>query len=54
MIGFPLTVIGGIAGKNSGDGFDFPCRTNQVCAPISTLGEGACGLFACVDSLSVL
>ena len=33
-MGFPLTVIGGIFGKNTATDFDAPCRTKAVPRPI--------------------
>eukprot|EP00058_Branchiostoma_floridae_P011604 XP_002597092.1 hypothetical protein BRAFLDRAFT_105034 [Branchiostoma floridae] len=30
LVGFPLTVIGGIFGKNMADSFDAPCRTKNI------------------------
>ena len=29
-VGYPLTVIGGIFGKNWANGFDAPCRTKNI------------------------
>lgn len=34
LVGFPLTVIGGIFGKNTATDFDAPCRTKAVPRPI--------------------
>ncbi|MGH0184001.1 UNVERIFIED_CONTAM: hypothetical protein FKN15_013429 [Acipenser sinensis] len=34
LVGFPLTVIGGIFGKNSAGGFDAPCRTRNIARQI--------------------
>ncbi|XP_059807458.1 transmembrane 9 superfamily member 1 [Hypanus sabinus] len=34
LVGFPLTVIGGILGKNSAAGFDAPCRTKNIAREI--------------------
>ncbi|XP_071508029.1 transmembrane 9 superfamily member 1-like [Diadema antillarum] len=36
-IGFPLTVIGGIMGKNMADGFDAPCRTKNIAREIPSV-----------------
>ena len=33
-IGYPLTVIGGIIGKNTSQSFDEPCRTKNICREI--------------------
>lgn len=33
-IGYPLTVIGGILGKNTAQSFDEPCRTKNICREI--------------------
>lgn len=33
-IGYPLTVIGGIFGKNTAHSFDAPCRTKNICREI--------------------
>lgn len=30
IVGFPLTVLGGIMGKNTSGGFDAPCRTKNI------------------------
>ncbi|KAG2462495.1 TM9S1 protein, partial [Polypterus senegalus] len=34
LVGFPLTVIGGIFGKNSAGSFDAPCRTRNIARQI--------------------
>jgi len=34
LIGFPLTVLGGIMGKNTSQDFDAPCRTKNICREI--------------------
>lgn len=34
LVGFPLTVIGGIVGKNSAASFDAPCRTKNIAREI--------------------
>uniref|UniRef100_UPI00398F4DF7 transmembrane 9 superfamily member 1 n=1 Tax=Pristiophorus japonicus TaxID=55135 RepID=UPI00398F4DF7 len=34
LVGFPLTVIGGIFGKNSAGSFDAPCRTKNIAREI--------------------
>ncbi|XP_041092632.1 transmembrane 9 superfamily member 1 [Polyodon spathula] len=34
LVGFPLTVIGGIFGKNSAGAFDAPCRTRNIARQI--------------------
>jgi transmembrane 9 superfamily protein 1 len=33
-VGFPLTVLGGIVGKNTASGFDAPCRTKNIAREI--------------------
>ncbi len=33
-VGFPLTVLGGIMGKNTANGFDAPCRTKNIAREI--------------------
>ena len=33
-VGFPLTVLGGILGKNMAGGFDAPCRTKNIAREI--------------------
>lgn len=33
-VGYPLTVIGGIMGKNWANGFDAPCRTKNIAREI--------------------
>lgn len=34
MVGFPLTVVGGILGKNTSGDFDAPCRTKNIAREI--------------------
>jgi len=34
VVGFPLTVLGGILGKNMAGGFDAPCRTKNIAREI--------------------
>lgn len=34
IVGFPLTVLGGIFGKNTASGFDAPCRTKNIAREI--------------------
>lgn len=34
LVGFPLTVIGGIFGKNNANPFDAPCRTKNIAREI--------------------
>ncbi len=36
-IGYPLTIIGGIIGKNTSAPFDEPCRTKNICREIPTI-----------------
>jgi transmembrane 9 superfamily protein 1 len=33
-IGYPLTIVGGILGKNNSQSFDEPCRTKNICREI--------------------
>jgi len=33
-VGFPLTVLGGILGKNIAQGLDAPCRTKNIAREI--------------------
>ncbi|XP_057308741.1 transmembrane 9 superfamily member 1-like [Hydractinia symbiolongicarpus] len=37
LVGFPLTVVGGIFGKNWTSGFDAPCRTKNIPREIPTV-----------------
>ncbi|TMW68644.1 hypothetical protein Poli38472_006112 [Pythium oligandrum] len=37
LVAFPLTVIGGIAGRNTTGDFDAPCRTNKVAREIPSV-----------------
>ena len=34
VVGFPLTVLGGIVGKNTSGEFDSPCRTKNIAREI--------------------
>ncbi|PIK55164.1 putative transmembrane 9 superfamily member 1-like, partial [Apostichopus japonicus] len=34
LVGYPLTIIGGIIGKNTAGNFDAPCRTKNICREI--------------------
>lgn len=36
LVGFPLTVIGGIVGKNRAGNFQAPCRTRNIARQIPT------------------
>lgn len=36
LVGFPLTVIGGIVGKNRAGSFQAPCRTRNIARQIPT------------------
>ena len=36
LVGFPLTVIGGIVGKNRAGSFQAPCRTRKIARQIPT------------------
>lgn len=60
MMGFPLTVVGGIAGKNSQVNFDAPCRTKNIVREIpnipyykSALAHVAIGGFLPFSAISV-
>jgi len=37
VVGYPLTVIGGILGKNWANGFDAPCRTKNIAREIPSI-----------------
>lgn len=37
LVGYPLTVIGGIIGKNSAGAFDSPCRTKNIARELPRL-----------------
>lgn len=37
LVGYPLTVIGGIFGKNWAHGFDAPCRTKNIAREIPSV-----------------
>lgn len=59
-IGYPLTVIGGILGKNSSQSFDEPCRTKNICREIplipwyrSTMSHMIIGGFLPFSAISV-
>lgn len=59
-IGYPLTVIGGILGKNSSQSFDEPCRTKNICREIpviswyrTTLAHMIIGGFLPFSAISV-
>ena len=34
LVGFPLTILGGIMGKNIGGGFEAPCRSKNIAREI--------------------
>lgn len=60
VIGYPLTVFGGIIGKNSSGSFDAPCRTKNICREIppipwyrSTLAHMLIGGFLPFSAISV-
>ncbi|XP_029436885.1 transmembrane 9 superfamily member 1 [Rhinatrema bivittatum] len=60
VVGFPLTVIGGIFGKNSAGSFDAPCRTKNIAREIprqpwykSTLVHMTIGGFLPFSAISV-
>jgi transmembrane 9 superfamily protein 1 len=60
IVGFPLTILGGIFGKNIGGGFDAPCRSKNIAREIpsapwyhSTIVHMAVGGFLPFSSISV-
>ncbi|XP_003385405.1 PREDICTED: transmembrane 9 superfamily member 1-like [Amphimedon queenslandica] len=60
IVGFPLTILGGILGKNVSGGFDAPCRSKNIAREIppspwyhSTLVHMAVGGFLPFSSISV-
>ncbi|XP_016061353.1 PREDICTED: transmembrane 9 superfamily member 1 isoform X2 [Miniopterus natalensis] len=60
LVGFPLTVIGGIFGKNNANPFDAPCRTKNIAREIppqpwykSTLIHMTVGGFLPFSAISV-
>ncbi|CAH1776014.1 unnamed protein product [Owenia fusiformis] len=60
IVGYPLTVIGGIFGKNWANGFDAPCRTKNIPREIppipwykSTLAHCIVGGFLPFSAISV-
>ncbi|EPY89936.1 importin-4 [Camelus ferus] len=60
LVGFPLTVIGGIFGKNNASPFDAPCRTKNIAREIppqpwykSTLVHMTVGGFLPFSAISV-
>ncbi|XP_030043404.1 transmembrane 9 superfamily member 1 [Microcaecilia unicolor] len=60
IVGFPLTVIGGIFGKNNSGSFDAPCRTKNIAREIprqpwykSTLVHMTIGGFLPFSAISV-
>ena len=59
-IGYPLTVIGGIFGKNTTHSFEAPCRTKNICREIppipwyrNTLAHMTIGGFLPFSAISV-
>lgn len=59
-IGYPLTVVGGIIGKNTSKSFDEPCRTKNICREIpeipwyrSTISHMLIGGFLPFSAISV-
>ncbi len=59
-IGYPLTIIGGIIGKNASQSFDEPCRTKNICREIpdipwyrNTLTHMVIGGFLPFSAISV-
>ncbi|ESN97463.1 hypothetical protein HELRODRAFT_157541 [Helobdella robusta] len=60
LLGYPLTIIGGILGKNSAGSFDAPCRTKNIAREIpdipfykSTLAHCIVGGFLPFSAISV-
>ena len=47
-VGYPLTVIGGILGKNYANGFDAPCRTKNIAREIPDIPWYRTGLAHCI------
>ena len=47
-VGYPLTVIGGIFGKNWANGFDAPCRTKNIPREIPTVPWYRSGFAHCM------
>ncbi|ELT97180.1 hypothetical protein CAPTEDRAFT_172435 [Capitella teleta] len=48
MLGYPLTVIGGIFGKNWANGFDAPCRTKNISREIPPIPWYRSALAHCI------
>jgi len=48
LVGYPLTVIGGILGKNWANGFDAPCRTKNIAREIPSMPWYRSPLAHCV------
>jgi len=47
-VGYPLTVIGGILGKNWANGFDAPCRTKNIAREIPSISWYRSPMAHCV------
>jgi hypothetical protein len=47
-VGYPLTVIGGILGKNWANGFDAPCRTKNIAREIPPVAWYRSPLAHCI------
>ncbi|XP_072042400.1 transmembrane 9 superfamily member 1-like [Amphiura filiformis] len=48
LIGYPLTVIGGILGKNMAETFDAPCRTKNIAREIPVVPWYRSGFMHCI------
>ncbi|XP_038052183.1 transmembrane 9 superfamily member 1-like [Patiria miniata] len=48
LVGYPLTVTGGIFGKNMSDSFDAPCRTKNIAREIPSVPWFRSGLMHCL------
>ena len=48
VVGYPLTVIGGIMGKNMSDSFDAPCRTKNISREIPSVPWFRSGFIHCM------
>ncbi|KAH3748749.1 hypothetical protein DPMN_183199 [Dreissena polymorpha] len=48
FVGYPLTVIGGIFGKNGANGFDAPCRTKNIAREIPAVPWYRSGFAHCL------
>jgi transmembrane 9 superfamily member 1 len=43
FVSFPLSVVGGIAGRNTAGEFEAPCRTKKVAREVSGFVDGSVG-----------